>query len=232
MDRRDAVKNMAFLMGGALSATTIGVFLEGCNAPSTKTSGSLFTEFSPDQLKLITEVANIIIPDTSSPGAKAAGVGPFIALMIKDCYPREAQNAFVKGLDDLEAQSKEEFKKSFLEISLEQRQQLLGKIRDKTVTDAKAEQELLDKQKEAEKEKQTASPEKAKSQTENAGVVSILPKDKPKTEPRFFAIARDLTLLGYFTSEIGATKAYEYLDIPGRYDGCVDLKPGQRVWAT
>jgi hypothetical protein len=44
-------------------------------------------------------------------------------------------------------------------------------------------------------------------------------------------MARDLTLLGYFTSEIGATQAYEYIDIPGRYDGCVDLKPGQRVYA-
>lgn len=229
MDRREAVKNMAFLMGGALSATTIGVFLEGCNSPSTKTNGSLFTE---DQLKTITEVADIIIPTTNTPGAKAAGVGPFIALMVKDCYPEEAQEAFVKGLEDLDEQSKDEFKKSFLEISVEQRQQLLGKVRDKTVADAKAEQELLDKAKEADKEKQTANPEKAKSQTENTGVISILPKDKPKTEPRFFAIARDLTLLGYFTSEIGATKAYEYVEIPGRYDGCVDLKPGQRVWAS
>ncbi|HMI02863.1 MAG TPA: gluconate 2-dehydrogenase subunit 3 family protein [Pedobacter sp.] len=229
MDRREAVKNMAFLMGGALSATTIGVFLEGCNSPSTKTNGSLFTE---DQLKMITEVADIIIPTTSTPGAKAAGVGPFIALMVKDCYPEDAQKAFVKGLEDLDEQSKDEFKKSFLEISVEQRQQLLGKLRDKTVADTKAEKEMLDKQSEAEKEKQAANPEKAKSQTENAGVISMLPKDKPKTEPRFFAIARDLTLLGYFTSEIGATKAYEYVEIPGRYDGCVDLKPGQRVWAS
>lgn len=229
MDRREAVKNMAFLMGGALSATTIGVFLDSCNSPSTKTNGSLFTE---DQLKMITEVADIIIPTTNTPGAKAAGVGPFIALMVKDCYPEDAQKAFVKGLEDLDEQSKDEFKKSFLEISLEQRQQLLGKVRDKTVADTKAENEMLDKQKEAEKEKQTTNPEKAKSQTENAGVVSILPKDKPKTEPRFFAIVRDLTLLGYFTSEIGATKAYEYVEIPGRYDGCVDLKPGQRVWAS
>jgi hypothetical protein len=229
MDRREAVKNMAFLMGGALSATTIGVFLDSCNSPSTKTNGSLFTE---DQLKMITEVADIIIPTTSTPGAKAAGVGPFIALMVKDCYPEDAQKAFVKGLEDLDGQSKDEFKKSFLEASAEQRQQLLGKVRDKTVADAKAEKEILDKQSEADKEKQTANPEKAKSQTENAGVISILPKDKPKTEPRFFAIARDLTLLGYFTSEIGATKAYEYVEIPGRYDGCVDLKPGQRVWAS
>ncbi|TKC04423.1 gluconate 2-dehydrogenase subunit 3 family protein [Pedobacter frigoris] len=229
MDRRAAVKNMAFLMGGALSATTIGVFLEGCNSPSTKTNDSLFTD---DQQLLITEVADIIIPTTSSPGAKAAGVGPFIAMMVKDCYPDDAQKAFVKGLEDLEKQSKEEFKKSFIEISVEQRQQLLNKLREETIAATKTEKDALDKQESAEKDKQTVNPDdKAKSQTENAGTISILPKDKPKMEPRFFAIVRDLTLLGYFTSEIGCTKAYQYIQVPGRYDGCVDLKPGQRVWA-
>ncbi|WP_288882536.1 gluconate 2-dehydrogenase subunit 3 family protein [Pedobacter panaciterrae] len=223
MDRREAVRNMAFLMGGALSATTIGVFLDSCNSPSTKTNGKLFDD---NQLKLITEVADIIIPTTSSPGAKAAGVGPFIALMVKDCYPEDAQKAFVKGLDALEEQSKDQFKKSFLEISPAERTQLLSKLREETIAATKAEQ---DKQKEADAQK--TDPDKAKSQTENAGFASILPKDKPKTEPRFFSIIRDLTLLGYFTSEIGATKAMAYIDIPGRYDGCVDLKPGQKVWA-
>jgi hypothetical protein len=229
MDRRDAVKNMAFLMGGALSATTIGVFLEGCNAPSTKTSGSLFT---PDQLELITEVADIIIPTTSSPGAKAAGVGSFIALMIKDCYPEKAQQAFVKGLEDLEKQSKDEFSKSFLELNIQQRQQLLGKVRDATVAFTNAERKELDDQEKEDLQRKNTNPEKAKSQIENEHEIDILPKEKAQTAPQFFALVRDLTLLGYFTSEIGATKAYEYLDIPGRYDGCVDLKPGQRVWAT
>jgi hypothetical protein len=229
MNRREAVRSVAFLMGGALSATTIGVFLDSCNSPSTKANGSLFTD---DQQKLITEIADIIIPTTSSPGAKAAGVGPFIALMVKDCYPDDAQKAFVKGLDDLEKQAKDEHKKSFLELNVAQRQELLGKLRDATVAATKAEKENLDKQEQAEKDKEKTNPAtEAKSQTENAGNISILPKDKPKTEPRFFAIIRDLTLLGYFTSEIGATQAYSFVEIPGRYDGCVDMKPGQRVWS-
>ena len=50
-------------------------------------------------------------------------------------------------------------------------------------------------------------------------------------EPSFFLIARDLTLLGYFSSEIGCTKAREYLPIPGKYDGNVEYKPGQKAWA-
>jgi hypothetical protein len=223
MNRREAVRSVAFLMGGALSATTIGVFLESCNSTSTKSTGSLFTE---DQQKLITEVADIIIPTTSSPGAKAAGVGPFIAMMLKDCYPEEAQKAFVKGLEDLEQQAKEEYKKTFIELTVPQRQELLGKLRDKTVAATKVEKEKLE-----ELDKQKTDPEKAKSQTENTGTISMLPKDKPKMEPRFFSIIRDLTLLGYFTSEVGATQAYSFVEIPGRYDGCVDLKPGQKVWS-
>lgn len=228
MNRRDAVKSVAFLMGGALSATTIGVFLDSCNSPANQVKGELFTKAQQD---VITEIADIIIPTTSCPGAKAAGVGPFISLMLKDCYPEDAQKAFTKGLEDLDKQANNTYKKTFLELSTQQRQELLGKVRDETVAAIKVERESLDKQKDAEADKQKANPAQAKSATENAGTISILPKDKPKTEPRFFAIIRDLTLLGYFTSEIGATKAYEYVEIPGRYDGCVDLKPGQRVWA-
>lgn len=210
MNRREAVRSVAFLMGGALSATTIGVFLESCNSTSTKTKGSLFSD---DQQKLITEVADIIIPTTSTPGAKAAGVGPFISMMVKDCYPDDAQKAFVKGLEDLEKQATVEYKKSFIDLDLKDRQDLIGKLREETIAATKAE-----------KEKLAPVPEPT-------GNLAMLPREKQKMEPRFFSIIRDLTLLGYFTSEIGATQAYEYVEIPGRYDGCVDMKPGQRVWS-
>lgn len=201
MNRREAVRNVALLMGGALSATTIGVFLDSCTSPTSKNGADLF---SADQNLLITEVADIIIPNTKTPGAKAAGVGPFIAMMIKDCYPAEAQEAFVKGLEDLETRSKKDYGNSFLKISVKEREQLLEKLRDQTVKTQKADAAQADKDKAAKKE--------------------------PGKTHYFFAIVRDLTLLGYFTSEIGATKAYEYVEIPGRYDGCVDLKPGQRVY--
>ncbi|WGQ12335.1 gluconate 2-dehydrogenase subunit 3 family protein [Pedobacter gandavensis] len=219
MNRREAVKSVAFLMGGALSATTIGVFLDSCTSPSNKTAANLF---SADQEKVITEVADIIIPTTSTPGAKAAGVGPFIVMMVKECYPEDAQQAFVKGLEDLEKQCQDTYKKSFLEISVPQRNELLGKVREATIAASKKEKDELEKQQENITQK--------KSEKEAPGN-AMTPKDKPKTKPQFFAIARDLTLLGYFTSEIGATQAKAYVQIPGRYDGCVDLKPGQKVWA-
>ena len=212
MDRREAVKSVAFLLGGALSATTIGVFLEGCNSNNSDSKGSNL--FSAEHEQLITELADTIIPTTKTPGAKAAGVGPFIAMMVKDCYPKEAQDVFVKGLDDMESRSKKEFNNSFLKISAKEREQLVAKLRDETIAAQKAENE------------QNANKEPAKKLTR-----PMPAGDKYGGTSYFFAIARDLTILGYFTSEIGATQALEYIDIPGRYDGCVDLKPGQRVYS-
>ena len=215
MDRREAVKSVAFLIGGALSATTIATLFDSCTQPG-KNSENLFSE---DQEKLIAEIADIILPTTAkSPGAKAAAVGPFITLMIKDCYPAEAQKAFVKGLEDLEVRAKKEYSKSFLEMSVAERNDLLTKVKDETIAAQKAEKEEL--------EKTDKAPEVQASPVKAAPI-----RDAKKTKPYFFAIARDLTILGFFSSEIGATKANEYVEIPGRYDGCVDLKPGQKVWA-
>lgn len=214
MDRREAVKSVAFLIGGALSATTIATLFDSCQSPN-KNVSELFTA---DQQKIITELADIIIPTTAkSPGAKAANVGPFITMMIQDCYAEDAQKAFVKGVEDLEANAKKEFSKSFIEISVAEREQMISKLRDETVIAQKNEN---DKKSEA---------EKLGNVPKKANPMSV--KEKPKTTPFFFAIARDLTMLGYFTSEVGATQAYDYIPVPGRYDGCVDLKPGQRVWA-
>lgn len=46
------------------------------------------------------------------------------------------------------------------------------------------------------------------------------------------ALLQELTVLGYFSSEIGATQALAYDPLPGAYRGCVDLAPGQKAWAT
>ena len=48
----------------------------------------------------------------------------------------------------------------------------------------------------------------------------------------FFATLKEYTIMGYCTSELGATKGLSYLLIPGRYQGCVPLQPGQKCWAT
>lgn len=49
---------------------------------------------------------------------------------------------------------------------------------------------------------------------------------------RFFRVFKQLVLLGFFTSEIGATQVLNYDEIPGIYEGCISLKEaGGKTWA-
>jgi hypothetical protein len=48
----------------------------------------------------------------------------------------------------------------------------------------------------------------------------------------YFRLMKELTLWGYFTSEPGANKALRYVAVPGRYEGCIPYKKGDKAWAT
>ena len=54
----------------------------------------------------------------------------------------------------------------------------------------------------------------------------------PPQAPSFFPILKELITVGYFTSQLGATKAVRYDPVPGAYHGCVPLKEIGRAWAT
>jgi hypothetical protein len=53
-----------------------------------------------------------------------------------------------------------------------------------------------------------------------------------KTPVHYFRLMKELTLLGYFTSEIGCTQALRHVETPGMYDGNVPYKKGDRAWFT
>ena len=56
---------------------------------------------------------------------------------------------------------------------------------------------------------------------------------KKKEDPNhYFSLMKQLTLLGFFSSEVGATKALRYVAIPGKYEGCIPYKKGDKAWAT
>ncbi len=54
-------------------------------------------------------------------------------------------------------------------------------------------------------------------------------KDDPN---HYFTLMKQLTLWGYFTSEVGSTKALRYLPVPGRYEGCIPYTKGDGAWAA
>ncbi|MEX2400519.1 MAG: gluconate 2-dehydrogenase subunit 3 family protein [Rhodothermales bacterium] len=49
--------------------------------------------------------------------------------------------------------------------------------------------------------------------------------------PPFFRIMKELTVVGYYTSEIGASQELQINMVPGRWDGCVPLSDVGRAWA-
>ena len=187
MNRREAISSVALLLGG----TIIGAeaFLSGCK---NKAAGEI--SFSPSDVSYLNEIAETILPATSTPGAKEAKVGEFMTAIVKDCYEAKDQTIFMEGMSKLDEASKKKSGKSFMDSRPEQRHDL-----------------LVDLDKEA-KEYQ---------------------KTKKKEDPNhYFRMMKELTLWGYFTSEIGATKALRYVAVPGKYEGCIPYKKGDKAWAT
>src|SRR5690606_40155158 len=82
--------------------------------------------FEQESTDLLGDLAEAILPETSTPGAKAAGVGEFIPVMIRDCYDENDQKAFLKGLDGVNDRAKKEFDKSFAELSEEEKLQFVN----------------------------------------------------------------------------------------------------------
>ena len=55
---------------------------------------------------------------------------------------------------------------------------------------------------------------------------------KRRMIPTLFQADERTHTFGYFTSEIGATKALRYVESPGRYEACIPYKKGDKAWAT
>jgi Gluconate 2-dehydrogenase subunit 3 len=182
MNRREAVSTVAVIVGGTVVGSSL--LLEGCKQKETKTS---LTDFSADDIALLDEVAETIIPATNTPGAKAAKVGAFMKVMVTDCYDEASQKVFAEGLAALQV-------KNFMGLDAAKKKELLIAL-DKEQKDYSA-------------------------------------KKKPEDPPHYFRLMKDLTVQGYFTSEIGATQALRYSAVPGKYEGCIPYKKGDKAWAT
>ncbi|MBD3897414.1 gluconate 2-dehydrogenase subunit 3 family protein [Halomonas sp. ML-15] len=50
--------------------------------------------------------------------------------------------------------------------------------------------------------------------------------------PHYFTMMKQLTLFGFFTSEVGATQVLRNEAVPGRYDGCAPYEEGEPAWGT
>lgn len=191
LTRREAIKNMAILMGASVIGPRLLAGHFGLQTP---------IDFSDADIALLDEIGETIIPATKIPGAKAVNIGAFIAMMVADCYPAAAQKEFREGLAKLPADYEAKYGEKFVGGKVENRTQFLNAL-------------------DTEQRKHTAATKRKVD--EFSKVIST-----ETASPHYFRVMRELTILGYFTSEIGSTKAVKYLEVPGRYDGNVPYKKG------
>lgn len=175
---------LALLFGGALVG---GDFLARAATMSGKT---VPLGFSPGEIALLDEIGETILPATDTPGAKAVGIGAFMAMMVDECYDDAQHTAFRQGLVDLDVRARQRFGRPFAQVAAAGRTVLLNAL------DAENRQALR----------------------------------APGRPAHYFQMFQQLTLLGYFTSEIGATQALRWVEVPGRYDGDAPYHPGDRAW--
>jgi hypothetical protein len=205
MDRRELLKMIAVLTG----ATVVGaeMFLSGCTTGSKNELG-----FTPTNIALLDEVGETILPATSTPGAKDAKVGEFMKVIVTDCYTPASQEAFTKGITQLEEACKKMHGKSFMDCNPEQRKALLMKLEEEA-------REFNKPIEEADRKRR----EEMKMQQKEYDFVS---------SPRhYYTMMKQMTLWGYFSSQPGATKALRHLPVPGKYDGAFPYKKGDKAWA-
>ena len=193
--RREAILRASAALGGtALVGQTL--MLAGCEREQAVVGESQANagigEFSSADIELLAEIAETILPETSTPGARAAGVGPFIALMVTDAYSPDEQQTFREGLATIDDVSRQVHGSDFINLATEHRLDIAQRL-DREQYDA--------------------------SQSGVAG-------------PRhYFRMFKELTVLGFFTSELAYNEVLEYEETPGRYDGNRDLEPGGKIFA-
>ena len=179
MNRREVIKNVALMLGGAFSAPTVMAMNHW--EQTTQVQGNIATfSLTENQQKIVAEIAEIIIPRTDTPGAKDVGVPAFIEMMLKDCYKTPEHQSFMEGLISME-------RVKFLELNADERRGALKLLEQET--------------------------------KKNIGKVTP-----------FWRLIKELTLLGYFTSEAGLKASFEYVQIPGKLEN-IKIKPNQKSYA-
>lgn len=157
---------------------------------------------NPHQDASVTALAELIIPQTDTPGAKAARVNEFIDLILTEWYDPEDRSHFLSGVDGVDTQSRDLFGKDFVDCSSTQQKQLLTAL-DEELTEMK--------------QAEVHAPRRGRFQR------------YASAEKSFFFAMKQLTLVGYFTSEEGAKQALHYEIIPSGHTGCAPIEEDQEA---
>jgi gluconate 2-dehydrogenase gamma chain len=233
--RREAVARTALLLGGTLAASSIS----GARGDAWLRAAApdfLAGTLTADQSELVATIAEHIIPATDTPGARAAGVHRFIDVILSDYYKADERRKFLDGLAQLEARAAKELGTPFMQAGARQQLALL------TAIDAESypPQRVLEKA-------EPLDSERARMRDSLARQSSTGPTVSDPTRPSadgaggeaarreaergwFFRRMKELTLLGYYTSEAGAMTELK-VNPMGVYRGDIPYRSIGHAWA-
>lgn len=228
MNRRELLQQIAWMMGGAVSAPAVLAVLNGCSRTHGASSPLVLDEA---QRAIIAEVADIIIPRTDTPGAQDVGVPHFIEAMLHDAFPSDDQESFLSGLKDFDAAAQHAHGKPFLKLSQPQRAAFAQSVHDSAVAEGQARRQ---KHREWRKLEEEGTVPVGELRSIKKQLTSMLHVDAKRSVRPFILTMKELTLLGFFTSEVGTTQILQYLPVPGRLQGCIPLREAGngKTWAV
>ena len=202
MNRRNVIRTALIFSAGAS-------LLPSCLQKDTTDLSLTNIAITGSEEKMMAALGEAIIPTTNFIGATGVQASQFTLMMVNDCYPPDEQKIFTVGMAGLNDACKKVNDKNFMDCSPEQRKSF-----------------LITLEKEA-KEYNTKRDEKEKTAKENAK----MNPDYIGMPSHYYTMMKQLTLLGYFSSEIGSKQALRFLPIPGKYDGAYPYKKGDKAWA-
>ena len=112
MNRRKALRTILLISGGVSFTISSYKAYNWFKKPD--------FDFLFNQKQIIEALAETIIPKTDTPGAKEAGVGEIIEILLKDCTSRPSQNKFIDGLKELISYCSSKYHKSYLDCTLKE----------------------------------------------------------------------------------------------------------------
>jgi len=142
LQRRELLRRVSWMLGGAISAPAALAILQGCSAKE-PTGGETEAAWAPKFLTgrealVVSAIASTIIPSSSgSSGATEAGVGAFIDSVLGAVYPKEAQDRFKAGIPEFESAAKTAKGKSFFDQMPGEREEFLKEYLGKALEGAR-----------------------------------------------------------------------------------------------
>ncbi len=129
MNRRDLLRSLAAALAlPAISGPAADRLLAAGRRAHHRARAGAFRILDPHQSETVATIADMIIPATDTPGARAAEVHRFIDLLLAEWFPDSERAEFLAGLADVDARARAAFGTDFIAATEPQRVELLGKL--------------------------------------------------------------------------------------------------------